>query len=254
MADFAFPFRALDRLGPADTESADTVNTLDLYANCLTVLAHHTGTLRQAPPSPAAPGLFDLPGGGLVTVLETAAVFFDSRAVFDMPGTADLVAVHLLHTPSAKTFRLRAERVPTLAIAQRWLAEQGLAPTTLTPAAGTVRATDSASRAAEQRIRADRAGRFEVVDHFTHEDGPVYVLYRDHQPGALPPYLAQAEVPDTSDAPLDYRVREARFATADEADTWHRDGFPPNTPAAVRPATNSATRPASGAPRRPRRR
>jgi hypothetical protein len=251
--EFAFPFEILERLAPADAESTEALHQLGWIADSFVVLAYHQAEREHPVPTLDQPVLFD--GGPARVAVETAAILLDSSAIYDIPGTAELVAVHLQRTRGTARFRLRAERVPTPALAERWLAGQGIDPSTLTPAVGTVRTTDSASRAAEQRIATDRTGRYEVVDHYTHENGPVFVLYRDHQSGLLPPYLAQAEILDLSSSPLDYRVIEARFTAPADAQTWHLDDFPPTAPAVAtaRPAANGGQRPQSSPPQ-PRRR
>ncbi|MBF9071797.1 hypothetical protein [Streptacidiphilus fuscans] len=248
-----FPFHQLDRLEPADQESADAFDRLTWISDCLAVLAHREQTIRQPAPGPEQPVLFDSTTVEVPVTL-TAAILYDTSAIYGGPGVADLVAAHLHRNPSAGTFRLRAERVPTPALAKRWLAGQGVDPTALTEVTRRRRVTDRASLAAEQRIAGDLSGRYEVIDHYTHENGPVYVLYRDRQPGVLAPYLPHAEIPEPADSPLDYRVREARFDTPADAARWHLDDFPSTAAVVtVHPAATSARSGTAPARRRPRR-
>lgn len=171
---------------------------------------------------------------------ETALICFNAAATWDeIPGTPSIDAIHIQRDLAQRVFTMRAEQVPTVPLAERWLADRGIPVPALAAFAQMERSADQLTRWSEERIR-DSGTRFEAVDHFTDTNREVWVIFRDHDPGSLGPFLVQLETPNPE---LDYQIRESRFATFEEAREWcfERD-TPPAPTSELVPRSHSAIR------------
>ena len=185
----------------------------------------------------------------------------DASAIWDVPGTAEYLALHLSRDTAAGTFTLEQERHPVVPVAQNWLLKRGCPPKAieLTTPIGP-RPADALTEKLETRLRDNPKDRYQVIDHYTHNPGSfdegieVYTLVHDHAPeSANAPYRLFLE--ETSADMRSYTVREAAFTTTEAAEEcmdardFPRDQADPtrqagtqnaSTVLTVRPAGNQA--------------
>lgn len=170
------------------------------------------------------------------------AVLHDSAATWDVPGTADLRAVHAVRDRTRGTFRLSAQRMPLVSLAQQWLVARGCPPEAIVlPPGSASEPADEATTALEAHLRASH-GRYTLIDHYTHDSEPFesWALLRDtHPASAATPFRLFLETADVRAGT--YTLREGAFATAAAAREWlsGREG-PLNAPLhVVRPPNGS---------------
>lgn len=185
------------------------------------------------------------------------AVLFDSSATWGIPGTADLLAVHVARNQMWRTFDFDRARLPMVALAQQWLVARGCPPEAivLQPERATQPA-DQQSTALETRLRT-MPGRYTLLDHYTDDSGPFesWAMLRDtHPESAGTPVRVFIESADINAGT--YTLREGAFTDEDAAQEW-LDERPGPLPPALRtsrpgPASRPAVPPPPGAtgPRR----
>jgi len=210
-------FTDLQNWSASDAESAQLLASLNLQDTELVALSEFHGSHGR----------------------ETALICFDAAATWDIPGTAEIVAIHVQRELADRVFTLRSTQLPTVPLAHQWLAGRGVPSSSLRSFPGMERSADQMSQWSEERIRTS-GERFKVVDHYTYSDNVVWVIFEDLDPGGLDPFLVQLETPDPD---LDYRVREGRHATFQDAWTWcvNRDG-PPTPTSELIPRSHAAIR------------
>jgi hypothetical protein len=185
------------------------------------------------------------------------AVLFDSSATWDVPGTAALVAVHVVRNPAYRTFDFDTAAVPMVGLAQQWLVARGCPPGAIAlPPGGAAQPADPETTALEARLRTS-PDRYELVDHYTYDHGPFesWAVLRDtHPESADAPVRLFIESADI-DAGT-YTLREAAFRDEGDAHEW-LGGNPvplplPQSTARQQPPSRSAAIPPPGAsgPRR----
>ncbi|WP_148588789.1 hypothetical protein [Streptomyces sp. WAC01526] len=174
---------------------------------------------------------------------DTYLLLYDRAAIWDIPGTAEYVTLHITRDTGQRTFDFAHERHPVIPLAQNWLIRQGC------PAEGAElsknhgpRPADALTARLEDMLRANPDDRYTVLDHST--DHPcsfdfgieVSTLVHDSHPdSAHAPYRLFLE-----ETPKDFRsytVRESAFPTAEAADTWVRER---STPLPLAPAPDGA--------------
>lgn len=179
-------------------------------------------------------------------------LFYDRAAIWDVPGTAEFVALHITRDTERSTFDFAIQRAPVVPLAQNWLIQRGCPPAAaLATHNHGPRPADELTSRLEDLLRANPENRYEVLDHFT--DNPcsfdigteVRTLVYDHHPDSAPtPYRLFLE--ETDKSYQTYTVREGAFPSAEAADNWatNRD-----TPLPLAPAPDSSTPPRAQAAR-----
>ncbi|WP_165983968.1 glycosyl hydrolase [Streptomyces sp. YIM 98790] len=150
-------------------------------------------------------------------------IFYDSSQTWGLPGSAQLLAVHLTRRRSEHTFTLATTYLPLMALAQRWLAARGCPPHALVllPEADWWRPADDATAALENRL-ATSAERYTLLDHYTYDDfdsPEITVLLHDSATvSAHAPYrlLVQERGLEWGT----YIIREGAFPTREAARQW----------------------------------
>ncbi|WP_353946492.1 hypothetical protein ABII15_36070 [Streptomyces sp. HUAS MG91] len=153
-------------------------------------------------------------------------LFYDRAAIWDVPGQAEFVTLHIARDTEQRTFAFEVERAPVVPLAQNWLIRQGCPPeATLATRNHGPRPADALTSRLEDQLRTNPDGRYEVLDDFT--DNPctfdfgveTRTLVYDHHPdSASAPYRLFLE--ETDKYFQTYTVREGTFATAEAADDW----------------------------------
>ncbi|ANW19616.1 hypothetical protein [Streptomyces clavuligerus] len=224
---FASPDYRLDGFTAATEEIEDYFHRATLDDSSFVLLAaHHSG--------------------------DSYLLFHDPTYIYDVPGTASYVAMHLTRDTEQRTYRFAEQKHPLSPLAQRWLVQRGCPPTKVELSdAGGPRAAD----ALEELLRANTDDRYEVLDHHTGEVGDfsagmeTWVMVRDaHPDSAQFPYRIFLE--EVAPSLTTYTVREAAFPTAEAADNWVWDrdrGWP----AAPEPAAVRAEAAVARSPRAP---
>jgi hypothetical protein len=167
------------------------------------------------------------------------AVLYDSAATWDIPGTANLLAIHVARDPASRTFRYSAQRMPLVSLSQQWLVARGCPPEAIVfPPGLASEPADQATVELETTLRSS-PGRYTLVDHYTYDSEPYesWALLRDSDPASagapLRLFLETADIRAGT-----YTLREGAFVAEDSAHTWleEREGpLPP--PLTARPGT-----------------
>lgn len=179
------------------------------------------------------------------------AVLFDSSATWDIPGTADVVAVHVVRNPMWRTFDFDTAALPVVGLAQQWLVARGCPPEAIVlPPENASQPADQQSTELETHLRTS-PGRYTLVDHYTNGGGRFesWAMLRDtHPESADAPVRLFIESADIRAGT--YTLRQGAFADEDAAREWldERTGPLPPAPPASRPET--ASRPAVTPPPR----
>ncbi|MEU9342030.1 hypothetical protein AB0D74_12535 [Streptomyces sp. NPDC048278] len=166
-------------------------------------------------------------------------LLYDRAAIWDIPGTAEYLSLHITRDVEQRTFAFASERHPVVPLAQNWLIGRGC-PTEAAEVSDRhgPRPADALTRRLEDLLRTNPGNRYEVLDHYTDNacsfDSGVEVrtlLYDAHPDSADTPYRLFLE--ETAKDLRSYTVREGAFANADEADRWavERDSPLPLAPA-----------------------
>ncbi|MFI2369867.1 hypothetical protein [Streptomyces sp. NPDC018833] len=153
-------------------------------------------------------------------------LLYDRSAIWDIPGTAEYVTLHISRDVEQRTFDFTSERHPVVPLAQNWLIRRGCPREA---AEGShhhgPRPADAVTARLEDLLRTNPGNRYEVLDHYT--DNPcsfdigveVRTLVHDSHPdSADAPYRLFLE--ETTKDLRSYTVREGAFTSAEEADTW----------------------------------
>lgn len=176
---------------------------------------------------------------------ESFAVLFDSAATWDMPGTANLVAVRLVRNPMRRTFDFDTARLPMVGLAQQWLVARGCPPEAIVlPPESASQPADQQSAALETHLRTS-PGRYKLVDHYTYEGGPFesWAMLRDtHPASAGTPVRVFIEAADIGAGT--YTLREGGFTDEDAAQEWLGERPGPLPPALRTSRPGTASRPA----------
>lgn len=153
-------------------------------------------------------------------------LLYDRAAIWDIPGTAEYVTLHITRDVERGTFDFVSERHPVVPLAQNWLIRRGCPKEAAEVSHGDgPRPADALTARLEDRLRTNPGDRYEVLDHYT--DNPcssdvgveVRTLVYDSHPDSAPaPYRLFLE--ETTKDMHTYTVREGVFASAEEADTW----------------------------------
>ncbi|GHF27399.1 hypothetical protein GCM10010218_05440 [Streptomyces mashuensis] len=149
-------------------------------------------------------------------------VLHDGAAIWDVPGTAQLIAVVVSRDLGSQTLCFESERHPVLPLAQRWLIAHGAVPDAVRLPAqwGGPKPTDTLTSVLEEQLLTS-GDRYEVLDHYTGDCGEyeTYVLVHDKDPASAgQPYrLFLEQMASASDT---YTLREGAFRTEDGAREW----------------------------------
>ncbi|KIZ14956.1 hypothetical protein [Streptomyces natalensis] len=160
---------------------------------------------------------------------DTYLLLYDRAAIWDIPGTAEYVTLHITRDTVQRTFDFAHERHPVIPQAQNWLIRQGC------PAESVELSTNHGPRPAdaltarlEDMLRANPDDRYTVLDHST--DNPCSfdfgievstAVHDNHPASGHAPYRLFLE--ETTKDFGSYTVREGAFPTAEAADTWLRE-------------------------------
>ncbi|WP_030413280.1 hypothetical protein [Streptomyces sp. NRRL S-1448] len=170
---------------------------------------------------------------------DTYLLLYDHAAIWDSPGTAEFVTLHITRDTEQRTFGFRHERHPVVPLAQNWLIQRGCpAESAQLPKNRWPRPADALTARLEDMLRANPDGRYTVLNHSTGISGScdfgieVSTLVHDSHPdSAHTPYRLFLEE-STKDF-RSYTVREGAFPTAEAADAWVRER---STPLPLTPA------------------
>lgn len=193
---------------------------------------------------------------------ESYLLFYDRSAIWDVPGMAEYVGMHIERELEQRTFAFDVTRQPTVPLAQNWLITKGCPAKEIEPDADLgPRPADALTARLEERLRYNPEGRYTLLDDHTHnpcspgEGVEVSLLMYDAHPDAAEkPYRLFLE--ETAPSFETYIVREGAFPTAEDADEWlrNRDAPLPLAPqppgdlgpraSAARSRTTTATAPA----------
>jgi len=162
------------------------------------------------------------------------AVLFDSSAIWDIPGTANLVAVRVVRNHMWGTFDFDTERLPMVGLAQQWLVARGCPPETIVlPPESASQPADQQSTVLETRLRTS-PGRYKLIDHYTDDGDPFesWAMLRDaHPESADAPVRVFVESADINAGT--YTLHEGGFTNEDAAREW-LDERPGPLPSALR--------------------
>ncbi|MFF4362950.1 hypothetical protein ACFY1U_35145 [Streptomyces sp. NPDC001351] len=150
----------------------------------------------------------------------------DRSAIWDIPGMAEYVTLHITRDVQQRTFDFASERHPVVPLAQNWLIRQGFPQEVVRGShPHGPRPADGLTAHLEDLLRANSGNRYEVLDHYT--DNPCSfdvgvevrtLVYDSHPDSADAPYRLFLE--ETTKDMRSYTVREGAFTSAEEADTW----------------------------------
>ncbi|MGW2702370.1 hypothetical protein [Streptomyces sp. NPDC001340] len=165
---------------------------------------------------------------------------YDRSAIWDVPGAAEYVTLHIVRDVEQRTFDFASERHPVVPLAQHWLIRRGCPQEAAEESHrhGPPRPADAVTARLEGLLRTNPGNRYEVLDHYT--DNPCSfdvgvevrtLVYDSHPDSAEAPFRLFLE--ETTKDMRTYIVREGVFASAEEADTWvvERDSPFPLAPA-----------------------
>lgn len=153
-------------------------------------------------------------------------LLYDRAAIWDIPGTAEYVTLHIARDVEQRTFDFASQRHPVVPLAQNWLTRRGC-PQEATGISNHhgPRPADALTARLEDLLRTNPGNRYEVLDHYT--DNPcsfdfgieVRTLVHDSHPdSARTPYRLFLE--ETTKDLRSHTVREGAFASAEQAYTW----------------------------------
>ncbi|UUN25416.1 hypothetical protein [Streptomyces sp. FIT100] len=170
---------------------------------------------------------------------DTYLLFYDRAAIWDVPGTAEYLALHLTRDVEQRTFDFEYERAPVVPLAQNWLIRQDCPPEATAPSRnGGPRPADAITTQLEDLLRTHPDGRYEVIDHHTDNPGSFDVgtevrtlVHYTRPDSAHAPYRLFLE--ETAKDFRSYTVREGAFASAEAVDDRAMDR---NTPFPLAPA------------------
>ncbi|WP_369251111.1 hypothetical protein [Streptomyces sp. R41] len=166
-------------------------------------------------------------------------LLYDRSAIWDIPGTAEYVMLHIARDVEQRTFDFTSERHPVVPLAQHWLIRRGCPQEAVEVShRHGPRPADGLTARLEDLLRTNPGNRYEVLDHYT--DNPCSfdvgvevrtLVYDSHPDSASAPYRLFLE--ETTKDLRSYTVREGVFASAEEADAWvvERDSPLPLAPA-----------------------
>ncbi|SFC59526.1 hypothetical protein [Streptomyces aidingensis] len=186
-------------LAPADEETALLLEHLELFDDVFHIMAEsHTSDGRQS-----------------------YLLMHDSSATWGLPGAPQLVSLHLVRNPESRSFHADHARQASVHFARLWLVNRGCVPEAVEPYPGEFfEPVDAATRRMAQHI-VHSGGRYQVLDHDTHDSVPeeVWVLVRDADPasGRLPVRVFLEEFHPTD---YTYTLREGAFPDTDAARKW----------------------------------
>ncbi|MFH8684221.1 hypothetical protein [Streptomyces lydicus] len=215
------PDYRIDGFEPATELIEDNFHTVTLSDDMLQPLAeHHSADGRN-----------------------TYLLLYDRAAIWDSPGTAEFVTLHITRDIKQRTFGFEHARHPVIPLAQNWLIRQGCpAESAELPKNHWPRPADALTARLEDMLRANPDGRYTVLNHSTGISGSsdfgikVSTLVHDSHPdSAHAPYRLFLE--ETTEEFRSYTVREGAFPTAEAADTWVRER---STPLPLAPAPDGA--------------
>ncbi|MCX5555326.1 hypothetical protein [Streptomyces sp. NBC_00038] len=153
-------------------------------------------------------------------------LLYDRSAIWDIPGTAEYVTLHITRDVEQRTFDFASERHPVVPLAQNWLIRRGC-PTEAAEVSNHhgPRPADALTARLEGLLRTNPGDRYELLDHYTDNlcsfDSGVEVrtlVYDSHSDSVRTPYRLFLE--ETTKDLRSYTVREGAFTSAEEADTW----------------------------------
>ncbi|KIZ18038.1 hypothetical protein [Streptomyces natalensis] len=214
MASFYEPPRAdyrIDGYKAATGQTEDAFFSVTLSADMLVPLAkHHSADGR-----------------------DTYLLLYDRTAIWDIPGPAEYVTLHITRDTAQRTFDFAHERHPVIPLAQNWLIHQGCPAEAaeLSKNHGQ-RPADALTARLEDMLRANPDDRYTVLDHST--DNPcsfdfgieVSTLVHDSHPtSAHAPYRVFLE--ETTKDFRSYTMRAGAFPSVEAADTWVRERSAP---------------------------
>lgn len=172
---------------------------------------------------------------------DTYLLLYDRAAIWDIPGTAEYVTLHITRDTAERTFDFAHGRHPVIPLAQNWLVRQGCPAESaeLSKNHGP-RPADALTAQLEDMLRTNLDDRYTVLDHSTENpcsfDFGIEVstlVHDSHPDSAQMPYRLFLE--ETTKDFRSYTVREGAFPTAEVADTWVRER---STPLPLAPAPN----------------
>lgn len=173
------------------------------------------------------------------------AVLFDSAATWDILGSSDLVAVHVVRNQMYRTFDFDTAALPMVGLAQQWLVARGCPPEAIVlPPESASQPADPETTTLETHLRTS-PGQYQLVDHYTYDGDPFesWALLRDtHPESAGAPvrlFIESANI----DAGT-YTLREGGFANEDAAQEWLDERPGPLPPALRTSRLGTASRPA----------
>lgn len=176
-------------------------------------------------------------------------LLYDRAAIWDIPGAAEYLSLHITRDVEQRTFTFAFERHPVVPLAQNWLTSRGCPrETTEMSSRHGPRPADALTTRLEDLLRTNPGNRYDVLDHYT--DNPCSfdfgvevrtLVYDNHPDSADTPYRLFLE--ETTKDLRSYTVREGAFANAEDADRWavERDTPLPLAPAPPDTAERRAT-------------
>lgn len=170
-------------------------------------------------------------------------LLYDRSAIWDIPGAAEYVTLHITRDIERRTFTFASERHPVAPLAQNWLIGRGC-PKEAAESSDRhgPRPADALTARLEGLLRTNPGDRYTVLDHYT--DNPCSfdfrvevrtLVYDSHPDSADTPYRLFLE--ETTKDLRSYTVREGAFANAEEADRWTVERDSPFPLAASPPGT-----------------
>ncbi|MEU8782627.1 hypothetical protein [Streptomyces sp. NPDC048637] len=170
---------------------------------------------------------------------DTYLLLNDRSAIWDLPGTAEYVTLHITRDLEQRAFGFEHERHPVIPLAQNWLIHQGCPAESaeLSKNHGTQPA-DALTARPDDMLRTNPDGRYTILDHSTANPCSfdfgieVSTLVHDcHPDSAHAPYRIFLE--ETTKDFHSYTVWEGAFPTSEAADTWVQER---STPLPLAPA------------------
>ncbi|MFC9649571.1 hypothetical protein [Streptomyces sp. NPDC056937] len=153
-------------------------------------------------------------------------LLYDRSAIWDIPGMAEYVTLHITRDVEKRTFDFASERHPVVPLAQNWLIRRGCPQEVVRGShPHGPRPADGLTARLEDLLRTNPGDRYEVLDHYT--DNPCSfdvgvevrtLVYDSHPDSAHAPCRLFLE--ETTMNLRSYTVREGAFTSAEEADTW----------------------------------
>lgn len=183
---------------------------------------------------------------------DTYLLLYDRAAIWDIPGMAEYISLHITRDVDQRTFDFDYQNHPVIPLAQNWLIRQGCPAESaeLSKNHGP-RLTDALTARLEDLLRANPGDRYKVIDHYTDNlcsfdfGTEVRTLVHDSHPdSASAPYRLFLE--ETTKDFRSYTVREGAFVTTEAADSWAMER---STPLPVATSTPKHRRPPGEAAR-----